>query len=57
MGSATIVANRDIRQQSVGVVVKHHAPTDNYFTTRQHQGRISSKKINKKTSLILYRVL
>ena len=27
MGSATTVANRDIKQQSVGVAVKHHAPT------------------------------
>ena len=31
MGSATTVANRDTKQQSVGVVVNHHTPTDNSF--------------------------
>ena len=34
MGSATTVANRDTRQQSVGVVVKHHAPTDASLPSR-----------------------
>ena len=28
VGSATTVANRDTKQQSVGVAVKHHAPTN-----------------------------
>ena len=28
MGSATIVANRDIKQQNVGVAVKHHMLKD-----------------------------
>ena len=50
MGSATTVANRDIRQQSVGVVVKHHAPTDASPTSRRPQDQIGSKKINKKVS-------
>ena len=34
MGNATIVASRDIKQQSVGVVVKHNAPTDACPTSR-----------------------
>ena len=34
VGSATNVANRDIKEQSVGVVVKHHAPTDGSPTSR-----------------------
>ena len=29
VGSATTVANRDTKLQSIGVVVKHHALTDN----------------------------
>ena len=57
MGSVTTVANRDIRQQSVGVAVKHHAPTDAHLTSRHHQDKISSKNINKKAILILCRVL
>ena len=57
VGSSTTVVSRDTRQQSVIVVVKHHAPTDALLTSRQHQDKISSKKINKKTSLILCRVL
>ena len=48
MGSAITVASRDIKQQSVGVAVKHHAPTDAHPTSRQAQDKISSKKINKK---------
>ena len=52
VGSATTVANRDIRQQSVGVAVKHHAPTNASPTSRQTQDQISSKKINKKLVLI-----
>ena len=57
MGSAITVANKDIKQQSVRVVVKHHNPTDTSPTNRQPQDKISSKKINKKVSFILYRVL
>ena len=34
MGSATTVAIRGIRQQSVGVAVRHHAPTDASLTNR-----------------------
>ena len=56
VGSATTVASRDIKQQSVGVVVKHHAPTDTHPTSRQPQDKISSKKINKKASFNLCRV-
>ena len=55
--SATTVANRDTRQQSVGVVVKHYAPTDASPTSRRPQDQISSKKINKKVSFNLCRVL
>ena len=52
MGSATTVANRDIRQQSVGVVVKHHAPSNASPTNRRPQDQIGSKKINKKLVFI-----
>ena len=45
VGSATTVASRDIRLQSIGVAVKHHAPTDAHLISRQRQGRNSSKKI------------
>ena len=34
VGSATTVANRDTKQQSVGVAVKHHAPTGDSFPNR-----------------------
>ena len=34
VGSATTVANRDTKQQSVGVAVKHHTPTDNNTPNR-----------------------
>ena len=57
MGSATTVANRDIRQQSIGVVVKHHTPTDASPTSGRPQDQIISKKINNKVSFNLCRVL
>ena len=44
VGSATTMANRDIKQQSVGVAVKHHAPTDVRPTSRRPQDKISVKK-------------
>ena len=47
VGSATTVASRDTRLQSVGVVVKHHAPTNTHLISRQHQGIISIKKKKK----------
>ena len=56
MGSATTVANRDINQQSVGLAIKYHAPT-NACPTRLLQDRIISTKINKKVSFNLCRVL
>ena len=34
VGSAIPVVSMDIRQQSVGVAVKHHAPTGASFTSR-----------------------
>ena len=34
LGSVTTVASRDIKGQSVGVAVKHHAPTDACLTSR-----------------------
>ena len=52
VGSATTMVNRNIRQQSIGVAVKHHAPTYARFTNRQHQNKTISKKINKKPVLI-----
>ena len=51
VGSDTTVANRDIKQQSVGMAVKHHASTDTSPTSRQPQDQISSKNINKKSVL------
>ena len=50
LGSVTTVASRDIRQQSVGVAVKHHAPTDAHLTSKPCQSRTNSKKRNKKAS-------
>ena len=44
MGSAIPVVSIDIRQPSVGVVVKHHAPTDTRPIRRLHHDRISNKK-------------
>ena len=57
MGSATTVANRDIKLQSIGVAVKHHAPTNDSHTSRLTQDHRSHKKINKKTNFSLCRVL
>ena len=34
VGSATTVVSVDIRLQNVGVVVKHHAPTNAHHTNR-----------------------
>ena len=51
-GSATTMANRDTRQQSVGVAVKHHAPTDASPTSKRPQDQIGSKKINKKLVIV-----
>ena len=56
MGSVTIVANRDIKQQSVRVTVKHHAPADARLTHRWHQDKISIQSKGKKFSLNLCRV-
>ena len=47
VGSATTVANRVIKLQSVGVAVRHHAPTEDQYTSRQIQGNRSPKKIKK----------
>ena len=56
VGSATTVANRYTKLQSVGVVVKHHDPTDNSHTNRLLQDYRSHKKINKKVTFSLCRV-
>ena len=56
MGSATTVANRDTKLQSVGVVVKHHAPTNDSHTSRLPQDYRSHKKINKKVNFSLCKV-
>ena len=55
--STTTVANRDTRQQSVGVTVKHYAPTDASRTNRRPQDQKNSKKRDKKVSFNLYRLL
>ena len=55
--SATTVVSMDVWLQSVGVVVKHHAPTDACHTNRWHQDKISSKKRSKKSSFNLCKML
>ena len=50
LGSVTTVANMDIRLQSIGVAVKHHASTNACLTGRPCQSRVNSKKRNKKVS-------
>ena len=57
VGSATTVANRNTKLQSVGVAVKHHAPTDNSLPSRQPQDHRGNKKTSKKVSFSLCRVL
>ena len=52
VGSAKTVVKRDIKQQSVGVVVKHHAPTNTRPTSRQLQDKRIIKKINRKLVLV-----
>ena len=51
MGSATTMANRGIKLQSVGVAVRYHAPTEDHHTSRPLQGHRSPKR--KIKSLIL----
>ena len=55
VGGAKTVANRDTKLQSVGVVVKHHTPTDDNHTNRLPQDHRSPKKINKKLNFNLCR--
>ena len=50
VGSATTVVSMDTRLHSVGVMVKHHSPTNVHHTNRQHQDKISSKKRSRKAS-------
>ena len=57
VGSAILVVSMVIRQPSVGIVVKHHAPTDACPTSRLHQDKKSNKKINKKSSFSPFRML
>ena len=56
MGTTTIVANRDTKLQSVGLVVKYHAPTKDSHTNRLPQDHKSPKKISKKLNFSLCRV-
>ena len=56
MGSATTVANKDTKLQSVGVAVKHHAPTDDSHTNRLPQDHRSPKKTSKKLNFSLCKV-
>ena len=55
MGSATTVVNRDTKLYSVGVVVIHHAPTDNSYTNRLPQDHRSPKNISKRVNFNLCR--
>ena len=57
MGSAIPVVSMDIRQLSIGVVVKHHALTDAHPISKLHHNRINNKKISKKCSFSPCRVL
>ena len=57
MGSATTVVSIDVRLQSVGVAVKHHAPTNAYHTNRQYQDKISSLKRSRKASFSPCKIL
>ena len=64
VGSATTVVSMDIRLQTVGVAVKHHAPSDACHTNRWHQEKISSKMRSRKSNfnlckmlLVIYKVL
>ena len=50
MGSATDMVSMDIKLQSVGVALKHHAPTGPRHTNRQHQNKISIKKKSREAS-------
>ena len=56
MGSATTVVNRGTKLQSVGVVVKHHALTEDSPNNRLLQDYRNLKKINKKDNFKLSRV-
>ena len=58
VGSSIPVVSMDIRQQSVGMVVKCHAPTGASLTSRLLHDKIGKKKkIGKKPSFSPYRVL
>ena len=54
VGSATTVADRVIKLQSVGVAVKYHTPTGNHHTSRLLQGNRSPKKAKKKSIILEY---
>ena len=54
MESATTVANRGTKLQSVGVAVRHHAPTDDNHTSRLPQDHRSPKKIKVKKLILVY---
>ena len=57
VGSAKTVKNSYTRQQSVGVVVKHHTPTNASLPNRLPQDHRGNKKTSKKVSFSLCRVL
>ena len=52
VGTATTVASKDTRLQSVKLVIKHQTPTNAHLISRLHQDQISNKKISKKLVLI-----
>ena len=52
MGSAIPVVSMDMRQQSVGVAIKHHAPTSASLTSKLLHNKIINKKIVKTLVLV-----
>ena len=57
VGIATTMANRVIKLQSAGVVVRHHTPTEDRYTSRLLQGNRSPKKANIKLNFRICKVL
>ena len=57
VGSAATLANRFIKLQIVGVVVRHHTLTEDHHTSRLLQGNRSPKKAKKKFNFRIYKVL
>ena len=54
MGSATTVATRATKQQSVGVAVKHSTPTNDSLSSRLPKDHRSHKKKTNKKLVLIY---